>query len=153
LDSSVEEDICQQASGGEGNRDIQGVIHGHVISSGQEIFNELDDVNGEAVETRQGNVQGRKKRTLTNAERWAVYHALLEKSVNGKLKKNTTKEVKDMFNIEEVRIVQRIWRIHKSTPPGSDVDASSRKARNCGRKRIENSTDRVASTNNTYISF
>ncbi|GER39374.1 BAH domain [Striga asiatica] len=66
-DSSVEEDIDQQANGGEGN-------------NVQEIFNEFDDVNGQAVETRQGNVQGRKKKTLTNAERWAVYHALLEKS-------------------------------------------------------------------------
>ncbi|GER32745.1 eukaryotic translation initiation factor 3subunit I [Striga asiatica] len=51
-DSSVEEDVGQQANGGEGNTDIEGVVQGHVISSGQEIFNEFDDVNGEAVETR-----------------------------------------------------------------------------------------------------
>ncbi|GER40908.1 transposon protein [Striga asiatica] len=152
--SSVEEDIGQQANGGEGNRDIEG----HVISSGQEIFNEFDNVNGEAVKTRQGNVQGRKKMTLTNVERWAVYHALLEKNVNGKLKKNTTKEVKDIFNIEEMRTVQRIWQIHKRTPPGSDVDVSSKKARNCGRKQIEMANGRhryeISSLiNSEYICF
>ncbi|GER31849.1 transposon protein [Striga asiatica] len=77
-----------------------------------------------------------KNRILTDVERWTIYHALLEKSVNGKLKKNTTKEVNDFFNIE-LRKVQRIWKIHKRTSPGSDVDVSSRKARNCGRQRIE----------------
>ncbi|XP_057783851.1 uncharacterized protein LOC131001479 [Salvia miltiorrhiza] len=84
----------------------------------------------------QANVQVRKRRVLTNNERRAVYCALLEKSVNGKLKKNTTKEVQDMFNINP-RTMQRIWKIHKKTPPGIDVDVLSRKARNCGRKRIE----------------
>ncbi|GER27390.1 Holliday junction ATP-dependent DNA helicaseRuvB, partial [Striga asiatica] len=135
-DSSMEKIIGQQANDGEGNRDIEGVLQGHVIPGRQEIFNEFDGENGEAGETSQGNVQRRKNRILTDVERWAVYHALLEKSVNGKLKKNTIKEVKDMFNIE-LRTVQRIWKIHKRTLPCSDVDVSSRKARNCGRKRIE----------------
>ncbi|GER50062.1 transposon protein, partial [Striga asiatica] len=109
-------------------RDIGGVIQGHVISGGKEIFNEFDGGNGEAGETSQGNVQGRKNMILTDVERWAVYHALLENSVNGKLKKNTTKAVKDMFNIE-LRTVQRVWKIHKRMSPGSDVDVSTRKAR------------------------
>ncbi|CAA0807020.1 Unknown protein [Striga hermonthica] len=141
-DSSVEETIGQQANDGERNRDIDGILQGHVISGGQEIFNEFDGRNGETGETNQGNVQGRKNRILTDVERWAVYRTLLEKSVNGKLKKNTTKEVKDMFNIE-LRTVQRIWKIHKRTLPGSDVDVSSRKARNCGRKRIEVDFSRI----------
>ncbi|GER27458.1 S-adenosyl-L-methionine-dependentmethyltransferases superfamily protein [Striga asiatica] len=80
-ESSVEEIVSQQANGGEGNR--EGVVQGHVISGGQEIFNEFDGRNGETRETSQGNVQGRKNRILTDVERWAIYHALLEKSVNG----------------------------------------------------------------------
>ncbi|GER32738.1 mariner transposase [Striga asiatica] len=52
--------------------------------------------------------QWKQDKTLTNAERWAVYHALLEKSVNG-----------------------------------SYVDVSSRKARNCGHKRIEVDLNRI----------
>ncbi|CAA0827406.1 Unknown protein, partial [Striga hermonthica] len=53
-DSSVEEIIGQQANDGEGNRDIGGVLQGHVILGGQEIFNEFDGGNGEAGETSQG---------------------------------------------------------------------------------------------------
>ncbi|GER43465.1 transposon protein, partial [Striga asiatica] len=136
-ESSVEEIVSQQANGEEEDRDIEGVVQGHVISGGQEIFNGFDGRNGEAGETSQENVQGRKNKILTDDERWAIYHALLEKSVNGKLKKNTTKEVKDMFNILELQSVQRIWKIHKRTSPGSEVDVSSREARNCGRKQIE----------------
>lgn len=90
-----------------------------------------------------GNVPERKRKVLTDAERWSVYRALLEKSVNGKLKKNTTNEVQNMFNIKNVRTVQRIWKIHKRTPPGTDVDVSSRKTRNCGRKRIQVDLSRV----------
>ncbi|GER41543.1 telomeric repeat binding protein 1 [Striga asiatica] len=100
--SYVEEIVSQQANGGEGNR---GVIQGNVISGRQEIFNEFDGRNDETGETSQGNVQGRKNRILTDVEQWAIYHALLEKSVNSKLKKNTTKEVKDMFNIPELRTI------------------------------------------------
>lgn len=69
----------------------------------------------------------RKKRELNNVKQWAIYRPLLEKSVNGKLKKNTTKEVKDMFNVESLRTIQRIWRIHERAPLGTDVDVSSRK--------------------------
>lgn len=81
------------------------------------------------------NVGGRiRKRALTDIERWTIYRTLLEKSVNGKLKKNTTKEVQVMFNVKSLRTIQRIWSIHKRTPQGTNVDVSSRKARNCGRK-------------------
>ncbi|CAA0835537.1 Unknown protein [Striga hermonthica] len=82
-------------------------------SSGEEIIGQQaggnsDGGNSEAGETSQGNVQRRKNRTLTDDERWAVYHALLEKSVNG-----------------------------------SDVEVSSKKVRNCGRKRIEVDLSRI----------
>lgn len=86
-----------------------------------------------------------KRRNLTNAERRAVYHALLEKSVGGKLKKNTTREVQRMFNVN-LRTVQRIWKIHKTTPPGIDVDVSCRRAKNCGRKRIEVDLSKIKDT-------
>lgn len=95
------------------------------------------------VETSVENVRGRKRRTLTNTERWAIYRALLEKSCNGKLKKNVTKEVQQMFNLENLRTVQRIWKIHKDTPAGVDVDVSSKKIKNCGRKRIEVDLSRI----------
>ncbi|KAL6525190.1 hypothetical protein OROMI_030783 [Orobanche minor] len=85
----------------------------------------------------------KKMRILTDAERWAIYRALLEKSINGKLDKNTTKEVQHMFNIENVRTIQRIWKIHKRTPSGTNVDVSSRKRRSCGRKRLEVDLSRV----------
>ncbi|GER25185.1 myb domain protein 85 [Striga asiatica] len=71
-DSSVEEITGQQANDGEGNRNIEGVLEGHVISGGEGNFNEFDGGNGEAGETSQGNVQKRKNRILTDVERWAV---------------------------------------------------------------------------------
>lgn len=51
--------------------------------------------------------------------------------------------MQNMFNFENVRTMQRIWRIHKRTLPGTDVDVSSRKAKNCCRKRIEVDLNRV----------
>ncbi|GER25240.1 chorismate synthase [Striga asiatica] len=67
-ESSVEEIVSQQANGGEENNDIEGVLQGHVISGGQEIFNEFDGRNGETRETSQENVQGKKNRILTDVE-------------------------------------------------------------------------------------
>lgn len=95
------------------------------------------------VETPVENVRGKKRKNLTNVEHWAIYRALLEKSCNGKLKKNMTKEVQEMFNLEKIRMVQRIWKIHKETLAGVDVDVSSRKIRNCGHKQIEVDLGRI----------
>lgn len=90
-----------------------------------------------------GNILERKRRVLNDSELWAIYRVLLEKSVDGKLKKNTTKEVQEMFNIKNVRTIQRIWKIHKRTPTSIDVDVSSRRKKNCGHKRIEVDLRRV----------
>lgn len=65
------------------------------------------------------------KRVLTDVERWAVHRTLLEKCVDDKLKKSTTKEVQAMVNI--VRTVERILKIHTRTPSGIDVDVSLKK--------------------------
>ncbi|KAL6581619.1 hypothetical protein OROMI_007542 [Orobanche minor] len=103
-------------------------------SSIEQIHHQIED-NGHGHQE-----WGRKRRVLTDV---AIYQALLEKSVKGKLKKTTTKEVQEMFNVHNLRTIQRIWRMHKTTPPGMKVDVSSRKARNCGRKRIEIDLTRV----------
>lgn len=51
----------------------------------------------------------RKKITLSNAHRRIIYEALLEKSVDGKLKKGVTKSVALEFSVP-IHTVQRIWK-------------------------------------------
>lgn len=63
---------------------------------------------------------------MTNEDRWTVYNALLERSVNGQLKKTTTKEVSDLLSVP-LQTVQSIWRRAKNT--------SHKRIGNCGRKR------------------
>ena len=82
-----------------------------------------------------GNTTEGKKKDYTNAQRWAVYNVLLQKSVNGKLGKITTKEVSNLLSIN-IRTVQRIWKTAKDTPAGVLVDVSQRRKKKCGRKKI-----------------
>ena len=49
-----------------------------------EIYNDIEIPSG-------------KKKNLSNTERWAIYNALLERSHDGNLKKNTTREVSELF--------------------------------------------------------
>lgn len=67
----------------------------------------------------------------SNDTRMAIYHALLEKSHGGKLKKGVTKMVASAFSVS-LRTVQRIWKHHKDFG-----DFRHRKTENCGRKRVQ----------------
>lgn len=71
-----------------------------------------------------------------------IYAALLERSVNGKLKRKTTKEVSALYSVP-IRTVQRIWKRAKDTTNGTINDVCHRKTNNCGRKRIEIDLSRI----------
>lgn len=66
----------------------------------------------------------------------------MARSTNGKLGKNVTKEVSQLFSIHR-RTVQRIWERAKKTPIGASVDVSERKTKNCGRKRVQIDVQRI----------
>ncbi|XP_015165532.1 uncharacterized protein [Solanum tuberosum] len=72
-------------------------------------------------------------RELSNDKRIALYEMLLAKSVNGKLGQGVRKMVASHFSVS-LRTVYRIW---KQSGYGTQNDVSRRKAKNCGRKRIE----------------
>lgn len=73
---------------------------------------------------------------ISNPERWAIYNALLERSQNGELEKNTTREVSDLFMVP-IRTVQRIWKQTKDTSNDEEVNVSHKKTGRCGRKKIQ----------------
>lgn len=77
----------------------------------------------------------KKRRFLSNEERNGVFLALLEKSVNGKIDRVTTKNIASKFSVS-IRVSQRIWKQVKDTPVNGKVDVSHRKTKNCGRKRV-----------------
>lgn len=85
--------------------------------------------------TTENERQTRKYKILSNEQRHAIYIALLQRSRNGKLKKNTTKEVAALFSIP-MRTVQRIWKLSKKNMRDGVTDVSHLKTKNCGRKRI-----------------
>lgn len=76
-------------------------------------------------------------------QRWVIYNALLEKSVNGKLKRDTTKEVSELFSVP-IRTVQRVWKRAKDTENGAVVDVAHRRSKNCGRKKVQVDLNRVS---------
>ena len=59
---------------------------------------ELSDSSDEDYEPANGNFRTRSK-DLTTAQRQQIYEALLEKSNRGKLKRNTTTEVAELFHV------------------------------------------------------
>ncbi|XP_050889102.1 uncharacterized protein LOC127094292 [Lathyrus oleraceus] len=73
------------------------------------------------------------RRMLSNSERRIIYEALLEKSVDGKLKKGVTKLVSSLFSVN-IRTVQRIWKLAENR--GVHADVTHKKVGNCGRKRV-----------------
>ncbi|CAI8619181.1 unnamed protein product [Vicia faba] len=74
----------------------------------------------------------KKLRVLSNEERMSIYHELLQKSVDGQLRKGATNEVASSNSVP-IRTVQRIWKRAKES---ETRDVSHRKIKNCGRKRI-----------------
>lgn len=95
--------------------------------------------------TAQGNTIGstRRKKYLTNKQRQKIYEDLLERCViskkTGKLtqKKHSIAEVASKFNVT-MKVVQSIWRIAKRSREADEpVDVSSKRVKNCGRKRVD----------------
>jgi transposase len=77
-------------------------------------------------------------------QRQTIYAALLERSSHGKLKKDTTKIVAEMFNVSR-RAVQRVWRrVKECRANGVPVDVRSRKPKNCGCKKVQIDLSEVA---------
>lgn len=60
---------------------------------------------------------------------------MLERSQNGELEKDTTREVSDLFLVP-IRTVQRIWKQAKDTSNDEEVNVSHKKTGHCGRKKI-----------------
>lgn len=83
----------------------------------------------------------RQRKFLCNEQRKLIYNALLERSVNGKLKKKTTREVSTLFDVN-IRCVQRIWKRSQQNTDGV-VNVSHMKTKNCGRKRVQIDLTRV----------
>jgi transposase-like protein len=94
---------------------------------------ELEDSNVEEDEhTTISN--SHKFRNLTDTQRQQIYEALLERSNCGKLKKNTTNIVAQIFQVSRYQ-VRRVWRrVKQCRAQGIPVDVRSRR-KNCGRKR------------------
>src|SRR6185312_4729786 len=82
------------------------------------------------------NVYSRSK-DLTPTQRQEIYEALLARSVNGKLRKNSTTKVAELFNVHR-SAVWRVWkRAKQCRDNGLPVDISSRKPNNSGRKKVQ----------------
>lgn len=79
---------------------------------------------------------------MTDGERLEIYHALLEKSINGELGKHHTTEVSHSFSVP-LQTVQKIWKRAKNTLSGEAVDVSHRRKGNCGRKKIHIDLSRI----------
>lgn len=79
---------------------------------------------------------------MTDGERLEIYHALLEKSINGELEKHHTTEVSHSFSVP-LQTVQKIWKRAKNTSSGEAVDVSHRRKGNCGRKKIHIDLSRI----------
>lgn len=73
---------------------------------------------------------------LTNEKRCAIYAALLQRGVNGKLKKKTTIDVASLFSVSKCT-VQRIWKRSFENTENGIGNVSHRKTKNCGRKRTQ----------------
>ncbi|KAL6622613.1 hypothetical protein ACP70R_032492 [Stipagrostis hirtigluma subsp. patula] len=85
-----------------------------------------------------------KRKNLSDEERQQIYEALLLRSVNGKLKKRTTRIVATLFNVNRY-YVQSIWRkAKKCRAAGLPVDVTSKRKKNCGRKKAAIDLSRIA---------
>lgn len=92
--------------------------------------------------------EGVKKRTsLTNEQRVQVYEALLQRSINLKLKRKTTTTVANLFSIPR-SLVRSIWRkAMKCREQGVSIDLRSKKVL-CGRQRVQDGL--ISSCNNSF---
>jgi DNA-binding Lrp family transcriptional regulator len=73
---------------------------------------------------------------LTEVERQEIYVALLERSNRGRLKRNATNIVAQMFQVSKYQ-VRNVWRrVKQCRAQGRPVHVRSRR-KNCGRKKIQ----------------
>ncbi|KAL7158342.1 hypothetical protein ABFS83_02G136600 [Erythranthe nasuta] len=97
----------------------------------------INDENEESSHPPIGHTRNWKN--LSNDKRRAIYNILLQKSINGKLKRGVTKMVALQFSVS-LRTVQRIW---KQSDKGRNNDVSHRRVSNCGQKRIQIDCDQI----------
>ncbi|RLM70207.1 putative carbohydrate esterase [Panicum miliaceum] len=94
-----------------------------------------EEINDEEADPALGGNDARRN-YLTNEQCQQMYEALLERSKNGKLYRDTTTIVADLFGVKR-RVVQRIWTtVKRCKAAGSRDDTTSKRALNCGRKRV-----------------
>jgi hypothetical protein len=101
------------------------------------VFDE-EELEDSPDEDEHANARARTwSKDLTATQRQQIYEALLERSNCGKLRRNTTKIVAELFNVNR-HAVWRIWRrVKQCRANGLPVDVSFRKPKNCGRKKVE----------------
>ncbi|KAK1389474.1 hypothetical protein POM88_017652 [Heracleum sosnowskyi] len=107
-------------------------------------FDTCELLSSEDEEEALRNKSVKKIKMVTNEKRYAIYAALLQRSVNGKLKKKTTRDVASIFSVS-IRTVQRIWKRSREHTEDGVANVSNRKTKNCGRKRIEIDMERFRS--------
>jgi DNA-binding phage protein len=94
-------------------------------------------------EITKGKVTTREK-NLTNEQRQQIYEALLTLSNGGNMKKNTIALVALVLGVKR-SLVQAIWRrVKECRALEIPIDVSSRKPKNCGRKKIQVDLSQVA---------
>ena len=128
----MEENI-EDASNSEEN--IEGVLN--MEENIEDVLNSEENFegvpNGEENIEDELNSERKKLKVLSNEERTTIYHQLLQKSVDGKLRRGITNVVASSFSVSR-RTIQRIWKRAKE----SEIhDVSHRKTKNYGRKRIQ----------------
>lgn len=84
-------------------------------------------------------------KNLSNKDRWAIYNALMERTTGRIKKKNTTREVSNLFGVS-IQTVQRIWNQAKETANDGEINVSHRRSGNYGRKQIPLDLPKVLAT-------
>jgi hypothetical protein len=99
------------------------------------VFDEEELSDSDDIEDVPENINHHTRRNdLTLTQRKKVYEELLQRSNNGKLKKDNTIVVANMFNVS-IRTMQRVWHRAKGCRDrGEPVDVSSKKHKHCGKK-------------------
>jgi len=98
---------------------------------------ELDDSDVEEDHHAIENNGHQSKKNLTKTQRQQIYAALLERSARGRLKRNTTTIVAQMFQVSRYK-VQCIWqRAKECRAQGIPVDVRSRKPKRSGCKKAQ----------------
>lgn len=96
---------------------------------------ELKDSNVEEDGHANENTTHQSRKNLTETKRQQIYEALLESSNHGRLKKNSTNVVTQMFHVSRYQ-VQSVWqRVKQCRAQGRPIDVRSRR-KNCGQKKI-----------------